>query len=103
MVVLLCWYGKGFIQFLSHKAYWQRIINEKHPEFAFQLTDVRETLINPNEIRLSLRDQSVQVFYKFQEGYAIISVIKVLNGVGFLVTAYQTRPADPKGKKLWPK
>ena len=38
------------------------------------------------------------------EKYAILIVaVKILNGDGFLVTAYQTKEYKKKGELLWPK
>jgi len=44
------------------------------------------------------------MFYKTQKGgLCLICVVKVLNGEGFLVTAYQTKKPKPKGDLIWQK
>ena len=43
-------------------AYWEMIIKIKHPIMAGRLDDVKETLENPDEIRVSKRDPNIYLF-----------------------------------------
>ena len=84
-------------------AYWYLIVNIKHPVMSGLETEVKETLKNPEEIRVSLNDPSVFLFYKKQRpGRWICAVVKRLDGEGFLITTYPT-DAIKEGERIWPK
>ena len=71
--------------------YWDLIIIIKHPVMAGLESDAKETLENPEQIRVSRSDPKVFLFYKIQRpGRWICAVAKRLDGEGFLATAYQT-------------
>jgi hypothetical protein len=78
------------------RAYWELIISIKHPVMAGREADVQETLINPDEIRLSRSDPAVYLFYKPERlGRWVCAVAKRLDGDGFLIIK--------EGKRIWPK
>ena len=83
------------------RAYWDVIINIKHPVMAGRESDVQETLQNPDEIRVSKKDPNVYLFYKPERmGRWVCAVTKRLNGEGFLITAYPT-DAIKEGERIW--
>ena len=84
-------------------AYWDFIITIKHPVMAGCENDVKKTLENPEQIRVSRSDPKVYLFYKIQrQGRWICVVTKRLNGDGFLVTSYPT-DSIKEGEHIWPK
>ena len=84
-------------------AYWDFIITNKHPVMAGYENDVKKTLENPEQIRVSRSDPKVFLFYKIQRrGRWICVVTKRLDGDGFLVTSYPT-DAIKEGEHIWPK
>ena len=46
------------------RAYWETITTIKHPVMAGRENDMRETLQNPDEIRLSKSDSQIYLFYR---------------------------------------
>ncbi|MBI4130035.1 DUF4258 domain-containing protein [Candidatus Roizmanbacteria bacterium] len=87
----------------THKNYWDKITKEKHIEFSYALNDVQEILTHPDEIRKSIKDDTIHIYYKKITRHTLICVVKTLNGEGFIVTVYQTSKPKPKGELLWPK
>lgn len=86
------------------KDYWQKIKTLKHRELKYGINKVKKTLIKPDEVRRSVTDSTILLYAQTQENYDILIVaVKVLNGDGFLVTAYQTTEFKRKGELLWPK
>jgi hypothetical protein len=83
--------------------YWTFITTVKHPVMRDRDFDVRETLRNPDEVRLSKRDSQVYLFYR-TDGTSrwLCAVARNLNGDGFLITAYRTS-AIKEGTRIWPK
>jgi hypothetical protein len=85
------------------RAYWEIIITIKHPVMAGRENDVRETLQNPSEIRLSRSDPQIYLFYRPERiGRWVCAVARQQDGDGFLVTAYPT-DAVKEGARIWPK
>lgn len=83
--------------------YWELIVTVKHPAMAGSEADVRETLEQPDEIRLSRTDSTVYLFYRAKNaGRWVCAVSKRLNGEGFLITAYPT-DVIKEGTKIWPR
>ena len=83
--------------------YWDVIVNIKHPVMAFRENDVKATLKDPDEIRLSKKDPNVYLFYKPERiGRWVCAVTKRLNGEGFLITTYPT-DAIKEGELIWHK
>ncbi len=92
----------GFSVRVTH-AYWELIITVKHPVMAGRESDIKETLAQPEEIRLSRSDPNIYLFYKTEcIGRWVCAVSKRLNEEGFLVTAYPT-DAIKEGVRIWPK
>ena len=85
------------------RAYWRIITEIKHPVMRGREEDVKETLRNPDEIRVSKRDPRVYLFYKPERlGCWVCAVAKRLNGEGFLITTYPT-DAIKEGERAWPR
>ena len=72
------------------KDYWNRIIETKHPIIKGKEEAVKDTLKNPDEVRISRKDSKVFLYYKgLDEKYSCV-VVKHLNGNGFIITTYIT-------------
>ena len=83
--------------------YWERLVTAKRPTMSGRESEVMETLIDPDEIRLSRSDPEVLLFYRSERpGRWLCVVAKKLNGEGFLVTVYPTG-AIKKGELVWRK
>ena len=84
-------------------SYWELITTVKHPAMKGKLEEVRQTLLSPDEIRLSKSDEQVYLFYR-QDGTKrwVCAVTKRLDTIGFLITAYRTS-AIKEGNVLWQK
>ena len=84
------------------KSRWNKIITIKHLDMVGKEEYVKETLTDPQEIRVSKRDDSVYLYYK-NFGKLFISVIaKHNNGQGFIITTYYTDRIK-EGKIVWTK
>lgn len=76
----------------------------RNEESAFR---VEETLVDPDEVRESARSSSIWLFYKFyantpvSEKYLLV-IVEILNGEGFIVTAFFTDKVK-KGGLIWKK
>lgn len=81
-------------------ARWRLIVSVKHPVMERRLEDVAETLAAPEEIRRSVQDESVVLFYRRDERRWTCAVVKRLDGVGFLITCYPTDRIK-SGDVLW--
>lgn len=84
---------------------WRHVL--EHPEMKNQLDRIKETAVNPDEVRASVHGSSVLLFYKFYEETPVtekylIVVIKSLNREGFIVTAFFTDRVK-KGDSVWRK
>lgn len=79
----------------------------EHPEMENQIIRVRETVVNPDEVKESAYDPSIWLFYKFYndtpvtEKFLLVAV-KILNGEGFIVTAFFTDRVK-RGGLVWKK
>jgi hypothetical protein len=86
------------------RSYWKKIKEIKHRELKHGITQVEETLKNPDEVRTSVTDETILLYSKEMKKYDILMLaVKVLNGNGFLVTAYQTKEHKKKGNLIWQK
>ena len=84
-------------------SYWEYIVTVKHPVMAGREEDVKATLQNPDEIRVSRSDPNVNLFYKSERiGRWVCVIAKRLNGEGYLITTYPT-DAIKEGTKIWPR
>lgn len=72
------------------KDYWNRIIETKHTIMKGKEANVKDTLKNPHEIRVSRKDKKVFLYYKKLNGKYSCVVAKHLNGNGFIITTYIT-------------
>ena len=72
------------------KSRWDLIIKTKHLEIEGKEKEVKETLANPDEIRQSVSDDSVYLYYKNYGKLTVSVVAKHKNGEGFIITAYYT-------------
>ena len=69
-------------------------IKQRHPEMANRLNDIEDAIANPTA-RIQYSEE-VTKFYKFiKDGKKykkyIMAAVKILNGDGFVITAYKTR------------
>jgi len=84
---------------------WRHVL--EHPEMENQRFRVEETLVDPDEVRESMRSSSIWLFYKLytkspvSEKYLLVAV-EVLDGEGFIVTAFFTDKVK-KGGLIWKK
>jgi hypothetical protein len=79
----------------------------EHPEMRGMEAEIRTTLLNPETVRRSLSDESVNLFYRFYartvlNGKWLCVVVKYREADAFIVTAYLTNAIKP-GEELWPK
>ena len=82
------------------KSYWDYIVNVKHPSMRGLDEFVKSSLTEPVEVRRSKRDRSVHLHYgKFKAKLLVCTVVKFLNGDGFIITAYLTRRMI--GDSIW--
>lgn len=72
------------------KTRWSLIIKTKHLEIEGKEKEVKETLTEPDEIRQSVSDDSVYLYYKNHGKLLVSVVVKHKNGDGFIITAYFT-------------
>jgi len=84
---------------------WKHVM--EHPEMKNQIHRIKETLVDPDEVRESVRAPSIWLFYKLyhhspvSEKYMLV-VVEVLDGEGFIVTAFFTDKVK-KGGLIWKK
>ena len=84
---------------------WRHVL--AHPEMDSQLSKVEETLVDPDEVRESVRSSSVWLFYKLyiktsiSRKYLLVAA-QVLDGEGFIVTAFFTDKVK-RGDLIWKK
>ena len=72
------------------KSRWELIIKTKHLEMEGKEKEIKGTLTNPDEIRQSVSDDSVYLYYKNHGRLLVSVVVKHKNGDGFIITAYYT-------------
>ena len=87
----------------TSKSYWDKIFLLKHKEVKTTQIEVKTSVNNPDEVRRSLQDPFISLFYKKIKKHFLVVVVKYLNNHGFIVTVYQTSKLKKKGKILWPK
>lgn len=81
-------------------SYWARIVTFKHPIIAGREDLVKKTLQYPTEIRRSLSDSMVYLYYKADPPYYLCTVTRHLNGEGFIITIYRTNKIK-RGELVW--
>ncbi|MFH1187976.1 MAG: DUF4258 domain-containing protein [bacterium] len=90
-------------QIRTSEEYWNYISQVKHADLADRMQDVLEALSNADEVWKNDKAQNIFLYYKKINNYWICVVVKILNGDGFIVTAYITSKSKRKGKKIWTK
>ena len=89
------------VEIRTTSAYWEYLITTKHPVMKNKEEIVKNILQHPDEIRQSITDKDVFLYYKhFDRLYCVI--VKHGQAEGFLITAY---PADKlkEGIIIWTK
>lgn len=81
-------------------AYWHKIISSKHPAMAGREEDVKLALQQPDEIRQSIRNESVLLYYRKKDNYHTCVVVRILDREGFIITTYVTDRVK-EGKSKW--
>jgi hypothetical protein len=84
---------------------WKHVLT--HPEMKGQRPKIKETLVDPDEVRESVQNSSVWLFYKLYPKTPVtiqfmLVIVQVLNGEGFIVTAFFTDKMK-KGTLVWKK
>ena len=81
---------------------WNRITTIKHPTMSDRLEDVKQTLAEPDEVRLSVSNPNVLLFHRSVTPRWVCAVVKRMDDIGYLLTAY---PADKikQGEVVWTK
>ena len=83
--------------------YWDIITTVKHPVMSGKENEVIEVLSDPDEIRMSIRDKNVHLYYKLIKNKRwICVVVKQSSGDGFVITAYPTDKIK-EGVSIWKK
>ena len=83
------------------RGYWTLIATVKHPTLAGQEHLVIQTLIEPDQIRVSKIDPVVHLFYRKVEGrYVCVVTKRVEPKSGFIMTAYVTDKIK-EGHVVW--
>ncbi|MBI5700229.1 hypothetical protein HZC34_00055 [Candidatus Saganbacteria bacterium] len=77
----------------------------EHPELRYSESDIKETILFPEAIKESKHDKKVWVYYKFYQKTPVkrkfmAVIIKILNGNGFVITAYYTDKIK-EGRTIW--
>lgn len=86
---------------LTKERFWHIM---KRPE-AGDLDYIKEILLNPDEVRESVYDEKVWLYYKMNpkrsktEKYILVGV-KLLNSKGFILTSFLTNRIK-EGKLIW--
>lgn len=79
----------------------------EHEEMAGMEAEIERVLQAPTEVRVSLSDETVKLFYEFYGetsvgGKWLCIVVKYLPGDAFVITAYLTDTMKG-GETVWPK
>jgi len=84
------------------KERWQHVC-QQHPELLDLQNEVKETLVSPDLIKMSITDKSVRLYYRYYPailgGKYLLVVVKT-NRRNFIVTAYVTDYIKA-GDELW--
>ena len=80
--------------------YWNFIITAKHTIMKGRENDVKDALEEPDEIRRSIRDRTVFLYYKQVKDRFIAVVCKHINGEGYIITTYITDRIKI-GEQIW--
>lgn len=72
----------------------------KHPTVKGKELEVKQTLGESDEIRVSRRDKAVLLFYKIFDKRYLCVVVRFFKKRGFIVTAYWTKKIK-EGELKW--
>ena len=90
----------------TSKKYWQYILETKHKEAIglLKVNDAFKSIQKPDEVYRT-EDKYVLRFYKRNEivKLFICTIVRYLNGDGFIITSYLTSKKKRRGEKIWPK
>ena len=78
-------------------SYWKIITNIKHPVMAGQEQAVKDTLVKPDIVRQSDKDNKVLLYYRKSGKRDICVVTRHENGTGYIISVY---PVDKIKKGL---
>ncbi len=69
----------------------------EHKMLTNKIEEIKETLICPDFIIQSPKDQTINYYFRFYKAmkHFLMVVIKYLNGHGFVITAYYTKKRMP--------
>ena len=84
------------------ESHWKLITEIKHPEIKGLESEVKLTLLDPSEIRISQDDENVYLYYSVYEKYFLCVVARHLNHEGFIITCYLTSKIK-EGERAWKK
>jgi len=82
--------------------YWQKIVTFKHPAMAGLENEVKATVVRPDEIRQSIQNENVLLYYRKYYEYQLCVIVRVLGRDGFIITTYMTDKVK-EGKCIWKK
>lgn len=92
----------GFIVRIQ-SARWRLIVNVKHPVMIGRIRDVADALQLPDEIRRSLSDPDVYLFYQIERPNRwLCVVVKQRDEDRFVITTYPTDTIK-EGERVWNK
>lgn len=86
----------------TSRAYWNIITHLKHPSIQGKEKYVKETLVLPDEIRVSKKARDVYLFYKRYRHKFLCVVARIHGNKGFIITAYYTEKIK-EGELKWKK
>ena len=83
------------------RGYWSLITTVKHPSLYDREEAVIQTLIKPDQVRISKIDKTVYLFYrKFGRRHLCVVTKRFEPKTGFIMTAYVTEKLK-EGKIAW--
>ena len=93
---IICKLGKK-IKFAEER--YNHIIS-RHMEIAGKEKEIEESLTNPDFVQESKYDSKVLLYYKKLDNLYFVTVVKMLNSKGFILTAYIANIIK-RGKIIW--
>lgn len=83
------------------KTYWKKITEIKHGERETSIDEVINTIKKPEEVRRSIQDSNILLFYRKWGDLYLVIVIKYIYDQGFIVTMYKISKVRRKGEIVW--
>lgn len=96
---IVCQLGK---RVRTTKKYWQKITQDKHPAMSGKEDLVKQTLMDPNQVRRNSKDPKVYHYYRKFGDHYIRVVVKDLNDEGFVITTFPVAKIGG-GELVWQK